>query len=93
MLQYARDRGLSVMGETCPQHLFFTVDHLKRPDGAKWICSPPMRMDYNLYEGWKLTGYPEKVFLRGNLIVDGDQWLGKAGMGKFLHRQPTAEVL
>jgi dihydropyrimidinase len=31
------------MGETCPQYLFFTIDDLKRPDGAKWICSPPMR--------------------------------------------------
>jgi dihydropyrimidinase len=227
MLHYARERGLSVMGETCPQYLFFTVDDLRRPDGAKWICSPPMRTkadndrlwegivdgtlqtigtdhcpfffdgtrpilyegqpvaipgkelgahdftkipnglpgvedrlpvlwttavgsgritpnqfvaltssnpakifglyprkgalvpgadadiviwdplrrvkygvamshqrtDYNLYEGWELTGYPEKVFLRGHLIVDGDQWLGKRGMGQFLKRAPGAEVL
>ncbi len=42
-LDYCRQRGLSVMGETCPPYLFFTVDHLRRPDGAKWICSPPMR--------------------------------------------------
>jgi len=221
MLQYARERGVKVMGETCPQYLFFTIDHLRRPDGAKWICSPPMRMeqdnarlweglsegilqtigtdhcpffyngsrpivyegsevaipgkelgkddftkipnglpgvgdrlpilwtcgvragkitanqfvayhstnpakifglyprkgallegsdadiliwdpekkvkygvahahhrtDYNLYEGWDLIGMPEKVFLRGRLIVDGDQWLGKAGMGQFLKRE------
>jgi dihydropyrimidinase len=37
-----------------------------------------------LYEGWELVGYPEKVFLRGKLIVDGEEWLGKAGMGMFL---------
>lgn len=42
-LGYAREQGLPVMGETCPQYLFFTVDDLKKPDGAKWICSPPMR--------------------------------------------------
>jgi dihydropyrimidinase len=42
-LQYARQKGLPVMGETCPQYLFFTIDHLRRPDGAKWVCSPPMR--------------------------------------------------
>ena len=42
-LRYARTRGLPVMGETCPQYLFFTEDHLRRPDGAKWVCSPPMR--------------------------------------------------
>jgi len=220
MLKYARERGVKVMGETCPQYLFFTIDDLRRPDGAKWICSPPMRTaqdnarlweglsdgilqtigtdhcpffsdgtkpivyegsgvsipgkelgkddftkipnglpgiqdrmpimwtfgvrtgkitanqfvaynctnpakifglyprkgallegsdadiviwdpekkvkygvamshqrtDYNLYEGWELTGYPEKVFLRGKLIVDGAEWKGKRGDGKFLKR-------
>jgi dihydropyrimidinase len=226
MLKYARERGVKVMGETCPQYLFFTIDDLRRPDGAKWICSPPMRTrqdntrlweglsqgvlqtigtdhcpffydgtkpisyegqeiavsgkelgrddftkipnglpgiedrlpvmwtcgvragkitanqfvaynstnpakifglyprkgallagsdadmviwdpekkvkygvihthqrtDYNLYEGWELTGMPEKVFLRGRLIVDGEKWLGKAGMGIFLKRE-EGEVL
>jgi len=43
MLDYARQHGAPVMGETCPQYLFFTEDHLRRTDGAKWICSPPMR--------------------------------------------------
>jgi len=227
MLQYARENGLPVMGETCPQYLFFTVDDLRRPDGAKWICSPPMRTkvdndrlwegvengiiqtigtdhcpfffdgtksilyegqeiaipgkelgagdftkipnglpgvgdrlsvlwtmgvgmgritpnqfvaltstnpakifglyprkgtlvpgadadiviwdpkrkieygvalshqrtDYNLYEAWKLTGFPEKVFLRGHMIVDGDQWLGKPGMGRFLLRTPGSQLI
>jgi len=51
------------------------------------------RTDYNLYEGWKLTGYPEKVFLRGNLIVDHERWLGRAGMGRFITRKPYAPVL
>jgi dihydropyrimidinase len=226
-LSYARQRGLPIMGETCPQYLFFTVKDLKRPDGAKWICSPPMRTasdnerlwhaledgtiqtvatdhcafffdgttpiqyegqpvaipgkelgagdfskipnglpgvgdrlpilwtyavrtgrlspnqfvalncthpakifglypqkgsllpgadadiviwdpdrqikygvahsqhrtDYNLYEGWMLTGYPEKVFLRGRMIVEDEKWLGKSGQGKYLKRQPGAPVL
>jgi hypothetical protein len=35
---------------------------------------------------------PEKVFLRGQCIVDGDKWLGKAGKGQFLIRQ-TGELL
>ncbi|RPJ20900.1 MAG: dihydropyrimidinase, partial [Chloroflexi bacterium] len=43
MLKYARERGVKVMGETCPQYLFFTIEDLRRPDGSKWICSPPMR--------------------------------------------------
>jgi dihydropyrimidinase len=42
-IAYGRARGLKVMGETCVQYLFFSVDDLRRPDGAKWVCSPPMR--------------------------------------------------
>jgi dihydropyrimidinase len=42
-LEYARSLGIPVMGETCPQYLFFTEKELEREDGAKWICSPPMR--------------------------------------------------
>jgi len=45
------------------------------------------RTDYNLFEGWKLKGTIEKVFLRGKMIVDGDQWFGKKGEGRFLHRK------
>jgi dihydropyrimidinase len=51
------------------------------------------RTDYNLYEGWEVVGFPEKVFLRGRIIVDRGEWLGRAGMGRFLRRQPGAEVL
>ena len=220
-LEYARQRKLPVMGETCPQYLFFDEECLRRADGAKWVCSPPMRTatdnqrlweglekgsiqtigtdhcpfffdgtkpilyegksvaipgkelgkdnftlipnglpavgdrlpilwsygvrtgqlspnqfvaltstnparifglyprkgtllpgsdadlviwdperrltygvnqaqhrtDYNLFENWELTGYLEKVFLRGRLIVDGDTWLGEAGGGQYLNRQ------
>ncbi len=42
-LKYARSKGIYAMGETCPQYLFFTEENLQQPDGAKWICSPPMR--------------------------------------------------
>ncbi len=226
-IRYGRQRGVQVMGETCPQYLFFSMDDLRRPDGARWVCSPPMRTaadkealwgglsdgsiqtvgtdhcpffsdgttpikyegepvaipgkelgaddfskipnglpgvgdrlpvlwtkgvlsgritrqqfvalmstnpakifglypkkgdlllgsdadlviwdperrltyglahahhrtDYNLYEGWELTGFPEKVFLRGELIVDGDQWLGRRGMGQFVKRSTPGEVI
>src|ERR1700736_3438099 len=41
----ARGRGLKVFAETCPQYLFLTAADLDKPgmEGAKWICSPPMR--------------------------------------------------
>jgi dihydropyrimidinase len=44
-LTYARKQGVQVMGETCPQYLFFTDDLLRRPDGSKWVCSPPLRTE------------------------------------------------
>jgi dihydropyrimidinase len=41
----ARSEGLKVYAETCPQYLFLTAQDLDRPgiEGAKWICSPPVR--------------------------------------------------
>ena len=51
------------------------------------------RTDYNLYENWQLIGFPQKVFLRGKLIVNGEQWLGQAGGGQFIYRKPFATLL
>jgi len=43
-------------------------------------------VDYTLLEGRTLQGRVEKVFLRGNLIVDGKEWKGREGMGRFVPR-------
>ncbi|HEY9877655.1 MAG TPA: dihydropyrimidinase [Leptolyngbyaceae cyanobacterium] len=51
------------------------------------------RVDYSLFEGRQVTGKVEKVFLRGQLIVDGDQWLGRSGMGQYLKRSASGRVL
>jgi len=42
--------------------------------------------DYTLLEGRTLRGQVRKVFLRGEMIVDGEQWLGREGMGRFVPR-------
>ena len=42
--------------------------------------------DYTLLEGRTLQGRVEKVFLRGELIVDGAEWKGREGMGRFVRR-------
>ncbi|MEU2261925.1 dihydropyrimidinase [Streptomyces sp. NPDC019645] len=44
-LAAARDKGLPVFGETCPQYLFLSTDNLAEPDfeGAKYVCSTPLR--------------------------------------------------
>ncbi|MEX1168707.1 MAG: dihydropyrimidinase [Chloroflexota bacterium] len=40
----ARDRGSRVFAETCPQYLFLSLDDLGNGfDGAKFVCSPPLR--------------------------------------------------
>jgi dihydropyrimidinase len=41
----ARNKGLKVFGETCPQYLFLTAEDLDRDgmEGAKFCCSPPPR--------------------------------------------------
>jgi dihydropyrimidinase len=44
-IQAARARGVAVFGETCPQYLLLTDEQLSRPgfEGAKFVCSPPLR--------------------------------------------------
>ncbi len=40
----ARDEGLRVYAETCPQYLFLSLDDLGNGfEGAKYVCSPPLR--------------------------------------------------
>jgi dihydropyrimidinase len=39
----ARAQGTDVLAETCTHYLVFTEEILKREDGIKWICSPPLR--------------------------------------------------
>ena len=45
LIREARGRGVKVFAETCPQYLFLTEADLDREgmEGAKWICSPPLR--------------------------------------------------
>lgn len=50
------------------------------------------RMDYSLFEGHEATCRIAKVFLRGRLIVDGNQWLGEDGYGEFVPRGPSGSM-
>jgi dihydropyrimidinase len=44
-IRRARDRGLKVVAETCPQYLVLTEKDLEglNMEGAKYVCSPPPR--------------------------------------------------
>lgn len=57
------------------------------------VAASHQRTDYNLFEGWQVTGLPEKVFRRGELLVDGDTWHGRPGTGKWTPRATHAPVL
>jgi dihydropyrimidinase len=51
-----------------------------------------MRVDYSMFEGIQVTGMPDTVFSRGKVVVDGDNFLGRAGQGQFLRRSTFAQV-
>ena len=50
----ARKRGQIAFGETCPQYLLLTDVEYERPgfEGAKFVCSPPLRPADNLSALW-----------------------------------------
>lgn len=45
-------------------------------------------LDFNTYEGMEQIGRPEKVFLRGQLIVEDGKYVGKEGQGEFVPGKP-----
>ncbi len=45
-----------------------------------------MRVDYSMFEGITVTGMPHMVLSRGEVVVEGDKFLGRAGRGEFLKR-------
>jgi dihydropyrimidinase len=50
----ARDRGTAAFAETCPQYLFLSLDDMGNGfDGAKFVCSPPLRSKDHWDELWK----------------------------------------
>jgi len=51
----ARKRGVAASGETCPQYLLLTDKELSRRgfEGAKFVCSPPLRTQPDNERLWK----------------------------------------
>jgi len=43
--------------------------------------------DWHAYEGIEVKGKIQKVFSRGELIIDGENCLAEPGRGKYLHRR------
>jgi dihydropyrimidinase len=51
-----------------------------------------MRVDYSMFEGIQVTGVPRTVLSRGRVVIDGGKFMGRAGSGQFLRRQPYAGI-
>jgi dihydropyrimidinase len=51
----ARDEGIPVYAETCPQYLFLDYSLYEREgfEGAKWVMTPPLREKWNQEELWR----------------------------------------
>ncbi len=51
------------------------------------------KVDYNLYEGTKVTGSPDVVLLRGHVLVENDELVATPGIGRFVARARFGEEL
>jgi dihydropyrimidinase len=51
------------------------------------------KVDYNLYEGTEVTGSPETVLLRGQVLVADDELVADPGIGQFVRRARFGEEL
>jgi dihydropyrimidinase len=51
------------------------------------------KIDYNLYEGTEVTGSPEVVLLRGNVLVENDELVASPGIGQFVARAKFGQEL
>jgi dihydropyrimidinase len=51
----ARDRGLRVYAETCPQYLYLSLEDMEKPgfEGAKYVFTPPLREKWNQEKLWQ----------------------------------------
>ncbi len=50
-------------------------------------------VNYNLFEGEKVTGAPEVVLVRGQVIVENDELVAQPGAGQFVKRARFGEEL
>ena len=95
-LTRARDLGLNVFGETCPQYLFCSTDDLARPDfeGAKYVCSTPLRPVEHQESLWRaLRGDDLSVISTDHcpFCFSGQKDLGRGDFSKIPNGMPGVE--
>jgi dihydropyrimidinase len=59
------------------------------PNGETTITADTQHqnLDYTPYDGWSIPGRIERVYSRGDLIVEGDTFRASAGRGNFIKRR------
>ena len=60
--------------------------HRKETISINNACTHHMRVDYNAYEGFEITGFTETVLSRGKVIIKDCDYVGQKGDGQFLKR-------
>ena len=64
------------------------------PKATKTITAKKQmsRIEYNVFEGFTVTGLPRTVISRGKVAYDKGEVLAKAGDGDFVARKANAPV-
>jgi dihydropyrimidinase len=93
----ARDRGLPVFAETCPQYLFCSQDDLDRPgfEGAQFVCTPPLRprsMQEDLWRGLRTHDLQVVSTDHCPFCMKGQKDLGKDSFAKIPNGMPGIET-
>jgi dihydropyrimidinase len=96
----ARDRGLDVYAETCPQYLFLSEDDLRGTkddpfEGAKYVCTPPLRPKHHHDHLWRgLRTYDLQVVSTDHcpFCMKGQKELGREGFNKIPNGMPGIET-
>ncbi|GHH85746.1 D-hydantoinase [Streptomyces sulfonofaciens] len=92
----ARDEGLPVFGETCPQYLFLSTDNLAEPDfeGAKYVCSTPLRPKEHqkyLWRGLRTNDLQVVSTDHCPFCFSGQKELGRGDFSKIPNGLPGVE--
>ncbi len=93
----ARDRGLPVYAETCPQYLFLSEADVAREgfEGAKFVCTPPLRPAYMQEDLWRgLRTHDLQVVSTDHcpFCMKGQKELGKDSFAKIPNGMPGVET-
>jgi dihydropyrimidinase len=95
-VKLARDRGLNVQAETCPQYLFLDESYYDRPgfEGAKWVMTPALRQRWNqdkLWEGLRMGDLALVATDHCPFCFKGQKELGLESFTKIPNGAPGVE--